>query len=288
MRNNTSISRVFSKKVIDELLSFGTNSTYNYVVEKNIEAPETKTNKEIIEEIYSKMGESYRSEYFYLNTLLNKLLIGIHNVNTTTALSQLRVANHIADFVMINGEGRVYEIKSDLDNLNRLNEQLMDYYRAFSYVSVLVSEKERGHVEQQLKMLGKMGNSVGIYVLSDKDTIFNKKKTKNPIRYDKNLDKFTLFTIMRKREYEEVLNGYFGYLPKVAPAFYFKKCFDMFKEIPVLIAQEMVMRELKKRNTISKEFLDSVPFELKSVVYFYKTSRDARKLNAFLKQNYGG
>lgn len=288
MRNNTSISRVFSKKVIDELLSLGTNSTYNYVVEKYIDAPENKTNKEIIEEIYSKMGKSYRSEYFYLNTLLNKLLIGIHNVNTTTALSQLRVANHIADFVMINGEGRVYEIKSDLDNLNRLNEQLMDYYKAFSYVSVLVSEKGREHVERQLEMLGGMGNSVGIYVLSDKDKIFNKEKTKEPIRFDANLDAFTLFTVMRKREYEKIINGYFGYLPKVAPAFYFKKCFNMFKEIPILTAQKMVMRELKNRNNISKEFLDSVPFELKSVVYFNKTSKDAKKLNIFLQNKYGG
>ena len=56
--------------------------------------------------------------------------------------SQVRIGHSIADFVMINGEGRVYEIKSDLDNFDRLYDQLRDYYRAFSKVSVLVSIHE--------------------------------------------------------------------------------------------------------------------------------------------------
>ena len=59
-----------------------------------------------------------------MNTLLNKLLVGIHNVNTTTTLSQIRIGHSIADFAMINGEGQVYEIKSGLDNFDRLYDQL--------------------------------------------------------------------------------------------------------------------------------------------------------------------
>ncbi len=43
---------------------------------------------------------------------------------------------------MINGEGRVYEIKSDLDNFDRLYDQLRDYYRAFSK-SVCISVYSR-------------------------------------------------------------------------------------------------------------------------------------------------
>jgi len=89
-----------------------------------------------------------------MNTLLNKLIVGIHSVNTTTVLSQVRVAGHIADFVMINGVGKVYEIKSELDNFDRLNDQLYDYFKAFSLVSVLVSENELIHIENILDQLG--------------------------------------------------------------------------------------------------------------------------------------
>lgn len=289
MRNcNTSISRIFTKKVFTDLLNKGENEIYDYIVQSYIDDCESKTNREIISNIYSRMGESYRNEYFYMNTLLNKLLFGIHNVNTTTALSQVRVSNHIADFVMINGDGHVYEIKSELDNLERLNTQLTDYFKAFSLVSVLSPERERNHVESQLKKLGKMGNAVGIYVLTDRNTIFNRDNYKLPKRFNEKLDSYCLFTLLRKKEYQNIIQEYYGYLPKVAPAFYFKKCYSMFQCIPILEAQKKVMEELKKRNQIKKEFYESVPLELRSLVYFYQISKDTQTLNCFLNQKYGG
>ena len=287
-RESTSTSNIFTKKIFSELLKRGTNREYDYVVRRYIESPEEKTNGEIISEIYAYMRTSYRNEYFYLNTLLNKLLAGIHNVNTTTALSQVRVANHVADFVMINGEGHVYEIKSELDNLERLNEQLVDYFKVFSFVSVLSSEHNRNHVEHQLKELGSIGESVGIYVLSDKDTIFNRKISRAPKKFDANLDYFYIFVMLRKKEYENILIDCFGTLPKVPPAFYFRTCFDMFRNIPILHAQKMAMRELKKRNTISKEVFNRVPLELKSVIYFHGLSKQTNMLNDFLEQKFGG
>lgn len=104
-----------------------------------IDDPEAKNHGQIISEIYMHLDKEKRNEYFYMNTLLNKLLCGIHSVNTTAAFSQMRIGHSVADFVMINGEGRAYEIKSDLDNFDRLQDQLRDYYRAFSKVSVLAS-----------------------------------------------------------------------------------------------------------------------------------------------------
>lgn len=285
---NTSLSRLFTKKVFYELLTNGTSEIYDYIVRQYVNNPEDKTNGEIISEIYLHMSESYRGEYFYLNTLLNKLLVGIHNVNTTTALSQLHIANHIADFVMINGEGHVYEIKSDLDNLNRLNAQLSDYFKAFSFVSVLSSERDRDNVERQLERLGAMGKAVGIYVLSAKDKIFNRKNTKYPKEFNDNLDSFCMFTLLRKKEYENILSKYYKCIPQVAPAFYFKECFAMFRDIPILEAQKMVMEELKKRNKITRVTFNAIPLELKSIVYFHGFSKKVDCLNKFLNRHYGG
>lgn len=87
-------------------------------------------------------------------------------MNTTSAFSQVRIGHSIADFVMINGEGRVYEIKSDLDNFDRLYDQLRDYYRAFSKVSVLVSIHELEKIRNVLSSFGNMGDAVGVYSLS--------------------------------------------------------------------------------------------------------------------------
>jgi len=86
--NSRAINRVFTRGVITDLLQKGSSEVYDYVVQRYVSDPESKTHGEIICEIYSHLGREKRNEYYYINTLLNKLLIGIHNVNTTTALSK--------------------------------------------------------------------------------------------------------------------------------------------------------------------------------------------------------
>lgn len=283
---NRAINRIFTKKVMSDLIKTGSNEIFDYVIERYIDDPEDKTNGELISQIYSHLGKSYRNEYYYTNTLLNKLITGIHSVNTTTALSQIRVADHIADFVMINGEGRVYEIKSDLDNFDRLNDQLSDYFKAFSKVSVLAAEHEREHVEIVLDKLGEMGSATGIYVLSDKDTIFSKNSIREPKEYNEQLDYRSIFTLLRKQEYQNVIMKYFHELPDVAPVFHFRTCLEMFSQIPILEAQKLALAELKKRNKIKKSEFDSIPKELKSVVYFSGLSNDLEDILKLLQQSY--
>ena len=285
---NKSINRVFTKKVFHDLISTGSNEVYDYVVKRFLDDSEEKTNGELISEIYTHLGEHYRNEYYYTNTLLNKLLVNIHSVNTTTALSQVRIADHIADFVMLNGEGKVYEIKSDLDNFERLNDQLYDYYKAFSYVSVLASEHELDHVERVLDKLGDMGQAIGIYVLTEKDRIFSKNKGREPLEYNGNLDYNCLFNLMRKSEYTNLIKEHFGFVPDVAPAFYYRECLQLFNSIEIKLAQKLTYIELKKRNRITKQALKSVPLPLESVVYFYNFSSKIEEINRFLNQTYKG
>jgi len=68
------------------------------------------------ESLYKVLTDNYRSEYVYKNTLFNKLLLGKHNLNTTSALVELPIGDSIADFVLFNGSATVYEIKTELDS----------------------------------------------------------------------------------------------------------------------------------------------------------------------------
>lgn len=286
--NSRAINRVFTRGVICDLLQTGRNDVFDYVVKRYIDDPESKNHGELISEIYAHLGKQQRNEYYYMNTLLNKLLDGIHNVNTTTAFSQVRIGHSIADFVMINGEGRVYEIKSELDNFDRLNDQLCDYYRAFSKVSVLASIHELEKVKKVLSTFGDMGDAVGIYVLSDHDTIFNKDRSREPQEYNDLLDHASIFKLLRKREYENVILHYFGELPQSDPVFHFKTCLEQFLKIPILDAQKLAFRELKKRNKITVEEFDKIQPELKSVIYFSGLVRKMPKLEQLLQKRYGG
>lgn len=246
--NSRVINRFFTKKVLIDLIQNGSNEVYSPVVKRYIVDPTEKTNGKIISEIYAYLQDDYRNEY-YMNTLLNKSIVGIHSVNTTTALSQVRISEHIADFIMISGVGKVYEIKSELDNFDRLNNQLLDYFKAFSYVSVLASDHELTRVEN---ILGQLGEAVGIYVLSEKDIIFSKSKGRDPKKYNDRLDYRCIFTLLRKREYENVLLTFFKEIPKVPPVFHFDACLEQFCKIPILTAQELAFKKLKKRNKITQ------------------------------------
>ena len=286
--NSRVINRVFTRNVINDLLKNGANDVFDYVVHRHINDPESKTHGELFSEIYAHLGKEKRNEYYYMNTLLNKLLVGIHSVKTTTALSQLRIGQHIADFVMINGEGKVYEIKSELDNFDRLYDQLSDYFKAFSMVSVLVSIHELERVERVLSDFGDLGDAVGIYVLSERDTIFSKKHSKEPKRYDENLDHVSIFKLLRKREYENVVLNYYGVVPQTTPVFHFRTFLEWFERIPILEAQKLAFIELKKRNTITNTTFSRIQPELKSVIYFSNLTKRINDIEQMLKLQYRG
>lgn len=284
--SSRAINRVFTRKVICDLLQGKRNEVFDYVVKRYVNDPESKNHGELICEIYAHLRNQQRNEYYYMNTLLNKLLAGIHNVNTTSALSQVRIGRSIADFVLINGEGRVYEIKSDLDNFDRLNDQLLDYYHAFSKVSVLASIYELEKVRKVLSSFGDMGDSVGIYVLSERDTIFSKERSREPIAFNDMLDHASIFKLLRKREYENVILSYYGELPQSEPVFHFRACLELFRKIPILEAQALTHQELKKRNKITVEEFERIQTELKSVVYFSGLVKKASELEQLLQTNY--
>ena len=288
--NSRVINRVFTRGVICDLIQNGANEVFDCVVRRYVDDPDSKTHGEIISEIYERLGKEKRNEYYYVNTLLNKLLVGIHSVNTTTALSKVRIGRAIADVVMINGEGKIYviEVKSELDNFDRLYDQVNNYFLAFSKVSVLSSIHEYEKVERILSRFGDMGDAVGIYVLSDRDTIFNKKHSREPKLYLERLDYSCIFKLMRKYEFENILLKYFGEIPIAAPAFYYKACLEQFCQIPIITAQELVFEQLKKRNRIEKTVFEGIQPELKSVVYFSGLSRMIPALNCLLQTTYRG
>jgi len=281
------INRVFTRKVILELLKNGKSEVFDCVVKRYIDDVENKDHGQLISEIYTLLNKQQRNEYYYVNTLLNKLLCGIHNVNTTTALSQLRIGRSIADFVMINGEGKVYEIKSDLDNFERLYNQLRDYYGAFSKVSVLASIHEQGKIKEVLSSFGEMGEAVGIYILSEQSTIFSKERSREPQEYNKLLKHNSIFKLLRKREYENVIKKYYGYLPVADQVFYFRTFLEYFTNIPIVDAQKLAFNELKKRNTITIQEFEKIQPELKSVVYFSNLMKKMPEIDKVLQTKYG-
>lgn len=283
--NNLILNRLFTQNVFFNMIrsNSSNNATYRAVVQRFIDDPENRDNGKLINEIYHFMSKSYRNEYFYQNTLLNKLLLGRHSLNTTIALTQIPISKSKADFILINGKAIVYEIKTELDTFERLETQLRDYYKAFDHVCVVTSEGQYDKLNTLLS-----NTPVGIYVLTSRNTISSTLR-KEPIENTACLDHTTIFKLLHKREFEHILLQYYGFLPITSQAFYYGECLNLFSEIPILEAYTLTLKQLKKRNRIEIKEFEQVPYELKSLFYFANPSKvEWHKFHEFLSTKYGG
>ena len=279
----SNLNRIFTRNMLRHFIDGKTDNVYSSVVRRYTNDAEQKNNRELISEIYCELKNNYRNEYFYKNTLLNKLLLGVHSVNTTTALTEVTIAKSKADFILINGKAVVYEIKTELDNLERLSSQIDDYYKAFDHVAVVTYEK---NLQQLQKILDSMDKPVGIYVLRKNGKLGTVRK---PQRYLSDLDKETIFKLLRKSEYEDIIVQLYGYLPKVTQFKYYSACKEMFLKIPIEESYLLVLSILKKRMQLEIEEFVKIPYELKFLAYFMElTYDDYQKLEAFLECQYGG
>lgn len=188
--NSILINRFFSKSTFRSIIKDGSSSAFSDAVNRYVPDKDLANNAAYIDAVYHYLDANYRNEYFYKNTLLNKLLLGRHSINTTIALTELPIGDSIADFILINGKAVVYEIKTELDNFDRLEGQLTDYYKAFTRVVVVTAEE---NYEELLKRFD--GTPVGICILTTRDTLSFRKE---PEEYQDRLDKKVIFNILRK------------------------------------------------------------------------------------------
>jgi hypothetical protein len=276
-------NRVFSRKTLIGFINNYNPSPYVVAIKRISTDPENKTNRQIISEIYQYMTGNYRNEYIYKNTLINKLLFNAknHSIENTTALTEIPVGKSKADFILINGIAKVYEIKTELDNFDRLESQMHDYYRAFDYVNVVTSQDKITMVKKLLS-----GTKTGIYLL---DKNLNLNEEKKAICERKYLDHKTIFKILRRKEYENILIAHCGSLPDVSQFDYYKECFKKFTEIDIKKAYSYFRKELKKRCIIEKQYFTSLPNQINSLVYFSNIKKaDIEKLSLFLNSTYNG
>ena len=277
-KNQFLITKVFTVPYFDSLAEKkNVPDSFLKCISRYVKEDDELTYGKAISQIYQYMNSEYRNEYYYKNSIFNQLLIQKHDLYNTAALTELPVANSKADFVMINGKGVVYEIKTDLDNFQRLQSQINDYYKVFSYVNVVISKKQVEKVKDFLK-----DTKVGIFELTNLGKLICRKKAfcnNDKLSYE------AMFQVLRKKEFERIIFEYFGKLPKVNDFEYYRECLHWVKEINIVRLQKKVMLILKQRTilSINDMFEERVPNELSFYTYFskkYRSNYDA--LDKFL------
>ena len=275
------LNNIFSKR---KFLSFMDNKKQNFfctVVKRYIDNPENKTNHQLISEIYSIISEKHKNEYFYKNTILNYLLCELHDYENTIALSEIPIGNAIADLVLLNGKANVYEIKTSLDTLSRLKNQIENYYKAFDNVSVITSKKYIDKVDEVVGC-----DCIGIFELTDDNQI-------NTIREPKTnkdfLDKNVMFSVLRQKEQVQILNDCDIVVNNLTDFNRYQIVKEAFLSVDIDKLYNSYIKILKKRQKIKKETYLQMPDYIKSLVYFSNFNNvQIKKLNIFLEEKYKG
>ena len=225
-----SLSQVFTSSYFDKIVR---KKDYS-LIENKIKKCSSSISKEsknstylnFIENTYSELLSNYRCEYFFKNNLLIEYLLKKYSLSTTTVVNEFKIGNSIADFVLLNGNARIFEIKTDLDGLEKLNKQLTDYKQFADQVYIVTSSK---FID---KLIVEYSNStVGIVEFTARNTFKEHKKAESNLAY---FDSLTIFKTLRKAEYLEITKNAFGFIPDVPNTKIFKACFELINTLELL------------------------------------------------------
>jgi len=254
-----SLSQLFSASHFSKIIR---NDDQKYVRKKiKKHFSNSSTYNKIFSFLYSELQTKYKSEYFYKNALLNELLIKKYSLNTSTVLNEFAIGTSIADFILLNGEVRIYEIKTDLDSLEKLDKQLNDYVQFANKVYIVTSSRHSD------KIMSKYADSnIGIFEFTNKNTF---KKLKSAYNNLEHFNHLTIFKTLRKNEYLEIINDKFGFIPDVPNTLIFKECLELSKAIDISEFQPLVCNKLKERKLKCPDLFKSedTPYELKHICY---------------------
>lgn len=261
-------ARLFSSKRIAEIASGDFSYLLDVAAHYRDSLKHNFTALDVINHAYSELARDYRSEYFFKNTVAEKILLGRHSVNTATILPEFRVGRSKADCVIFNGSSTCYEIKSDFDNLDRLPEQLSFYRKIFDKTYVVVG---KSHVD---KVQALCLDDVGVIELTSKKSlrvIREAKISKDPV------DVPILMRSLRVDEYKEIASRLSKASIDYPNTEIFSVCENILKSSPSDDVREAFCSTLKQSRKVEKDYILSLPRSLLMAGIGFKLRIDLRR-----------
>ncbi len=256
-----SLSQIFSPSNFDKVVRGKDSKLTERKLKKYVSSSSTSTSyKKLISSVYLTLEKEYRSEYFYKNRLITSLFKK-YSSKTTRVLNEFKIGSSIADFVFLNGSAKVYEIKTDLDSLDKLRKQLNDYQQFADFVYIVTCSK---HVSRILSDYS--DSTIGIMEFTKNNRFKIRKEAENNRQ---NFNHVTIFKTLRKAEYLKIINNYFCHVPNVPNTKIFTACLDLISTVDVVEFQKLAFNILKERKIKCIESWESnkTPFELKQICY---------------------
>lgn len=196
------LARFFSRSTILEFL-YKKEPKYILDTLKNAQIDlnsfSSQTYGDFFDLVYQTILDKYMCEYIYKNETLSYEILSNKHTDDAKLLSEVIVGKSKADIVIVNGTTTVYEIKTELDNVSRLESQLDDYLKVFDRVNVLTCENQLKHVYKLLQSKLKY-SVVGVCLFSVKNgesVISTNKESESNLM---NLDPLAIYNVLNFSE----------------------------------------------------------------------------------------
>lgn len=257
-------ARLFSPVVVQELARQGKSRTFARLLAESTLTEVIGTSEpisELFESAFTLLAKKdFRYEYAYRAAVTHKILLGIHSLNTASMLSEFRVGASKADLVILNGTSTVYEIKSERDNLDRLSAQLASYFKVFSRVNIITSDR---HVETLLETTPPY---VGVMLLNNRFKISTVREAKK--RLD-DICQLTVLDSLHRSEAFEILRAFDVPIPDVPNTRLHAELGKIFAKLPVFELHECMIRVLKETRSLLpvSELAGALPKSLKPLAF---------------------
>lgn len=205
--------------------------------------------------IFDLLRNAYRCDYVYRAAITNKLFLGRHSPATTTLLSELRVWRSKADLAMFNGTSIAYEIKTELDNVDRLDSQLRDYSSMFDRIFVVTHDDRLASIRPVIPP------HVGILVLGRSLSFRVEREALS------NADRVhprTIADALRRDEVLEVTRRVTGSVPSATRVALIDACTSALASCSPREVHDAMVAVLKRRICMTREDVSGVAPELVS------------------------
>lgn len=208
--------------------------------------------------------EGIRNEYVFRSALANSFLSN-YNVDEATMLNEVRAGTCKADSIIISEKLSAFEIKSELDSLARLRNQLSNYEKIFSSITVLCSETHLNAVISEVK------DYIGISVLiGDIIEVVREPHDLTPLN-----DSIYMFEAMQVKESKQVLKELGINIPDLPNSKIFSAMREIFAEIPASDITPAMARVMRKNRSVShlSHMLEVIPPSLYANALSVKLSK---------------
>ena len=260
------LSELFTSTHLHQLAWYGWSKTLSASVsflEHEGRISQRSTVADVLDDAFRMLFHEHPIEYVYKTCLLKRTVFGTYSPNTTALYMEFPVAGARADILLVNGDAKVFEVKTRFDDATRLNIQLAEYYRCFKSVSVVVEEDQLERYTRELP------DHVGVLALTSRFSIRVRRSARE---MSEKLDHAQMFALLRQREYYDAASDLNMDLSSIDLSVRYQAALERFSTLPVKKAYDLVLRALRVRQRTNHlaELCRRLPYSLHTSVFSYR------------------